>query len=32
MNPAGDDSLTIPKCQDVCYRAGYGFASVQEGK
>jgi hypothetical protein len=31
MNPAGDDSLTIPKCQDACYLAGYGFAGVQEG-
>jgi hypothetical protein len=31
MNPTSDDSLTIPKCQDACYRAGYGFAGVQEG-
>jgi hypothetical protein len=29
--PGGDASLTIPKCADTCYRAGYAFLGVQEG-
>lgn len=31
LNPAGGDSLTVPKCQDSCYLAGYEFAGVQDG-
>jgi hypothetical protein len=32
MSPAGGDNfLTVPKCKDSCYRAGYAFAGVQEG-
>jgi hypothetical protein len=27
----GDGSLTVPQCQDACYRARYKFAGVQEG-
>lgn len=29
--PGGDGSLTVPQCQDACYRARYKFAGVQEG-
>ncbi|KAF1828915.1 hypothetical protein BDW02DRAFT_584119 [Decorospora gaudefroyi] len=31
MNPDGDSSLTIPKCQNACYRAAYKFAGVHQG-
>ncbi|KAF2819906.1 hypothetical protein CC86DRAFT_374634 [Ophiobolus disseminans] len=31
MNPAGDGSLTIPKCKNTCYRRAYAFAGVQQG-
>ncbi|KAG8410219.1 hypothetical protein J3458_018255 [Metarhizium acridum] len=27
----GDDTLTIPKCQDMCYHASYRFAAVKSG-
>ncbi|VUC29135.1 unnamed protein product [Clonostachys rosea] len=27
----GDTSLTIPKCQDTCYRRGFEFCGVREG-
>ncbi|POR38499.1 WSC domain protein [Tolypocladium paradoxum] len=28
---AGDPALTIPKCQDTCYRTGLPFAGVENG-
>lgn len=31
MNPTGDASLSVPKCQQSCYRRAYNFAGVQEG-
>lgn len=32
IGPAGGDaSLTVPKCKNSCFRAGYKFAGVQEG-
>ncbi|KAH7087833.1 hypothetical protein FB567DRAFT_355273 [Paraphoma chrysanthemicola] len=31
MNPSGDGSLTISKCEETCYRRAYTFAAVQQG-
>jgi hypothetical protein len=31
MSPNGDSALTLSKCKDACYHAGYMFAGAQEG-
>ncbi|KAF1972052.1 hypothetical protein BU23DRAFT_599967 [Bimuria novae-zelandiae CBS 107.79] len=31
MNPNGDAALSIPKCEQTCYRRAYNFAGVQQG-
>ncbi|KAH7389745.1 WSC domain-containing protein [Phaeosphaeria sp. MPI-PUGE-AT-0046c] len=31
MNPNGDASLSIPKCESSCYRQAFTFAGMQEG-
>ncbi|KAF2747016.1 WSC-domain-containing protein [Sporormia fimetaria CBS 119925] len=31
MSSDSDPALTIPKCQDTCYRASFQYAGVQEG-
>ncbi|KFG84796.1 WSC domain protein [Metarhizium anisopliae] len=32
MSPeGGEEALTIPKCQDICYRASFRFAGVMHG-
>jgi hypothetical protein len=31
LNPSGDESLTIPKCKDDCYRQAFRFVGVKQG-